>query len=91
VGQKPSAQWLEDLHTYNSGGSLNLASGDATSVAQFEFLPTPDNALSRDKATATFRYHGQPDACGAPTNTRLYFNNVPFAYTTSVDSYQSRK
>jgi len=93
------------IYTYNSGGSLSSkqAIGDATSVAQFEFLSTPDDALLATKqpggahaslfgktitatfeveGTATFQYYGQPDACGAPANTRLYFNtNGPFAYT----------
>jgi hypothetical protein len=93
------------IYAYNSGGSLNSkqATGDATSVARFEFLPTPDDALLAIKqpdgahttlngktitatfaieGVATFQYYGQPDACGAPANTRLYFNtNGPFAYT----------
>jgi hypothetical protein len=31
---------------------------------------------------ATFQYFGQPDACGTPASTRLYFNtNGPFAFT----------
>ena len=93
------------IYSYNSGGGLSSkqATGDATSVAQFEFLPTPDDALLAIKqpdgahgtlngktitatftieGAATFQYYGQPDACGAPANTRLYFNtNGPFAYT----------
>ncbi|MEP6695187.1 MAG: hypothetical protein ABJB39_11150, partial [Chloroflexota bacterium] len=92
------------IYSYNSGGN-NLrsqqASGDGTSVAQFEFLHTPDDALLATKqpggpqasllgrtitatfaidGVATFEYYGQPDACNAPANTRLYFStNGPFA------------
>src|SRR6185295_18920031 len=34
------------------------------------------------EGVATFEYYGQPDACGAPANTRLDFStNGPFAYT----------
>ena len=93
------------IYTYNSGGGLSSkqATGDAASVARFEFLSTPDDALLAIKqpdgahgtlngktitatfaieGVATFQYYGQPDACGAPANTRLYFNtNGPFAYT----------
>jgi hypothetical protein len=93
------------IYSYNSGAGLSSkqATGDATSVATFEFLPTPDDALLAIKqpegahgtlngktitatfaieGVATFQYYGQPDACGAPANTRLYFNtNGPFAFT----------
>ena len=103
AGAASSSGWK--IYSYNSGGSLSSkqATGDATSVAQFEFLSTPDDALLAMKqpdgahgtlngktitatfeivGVATFQYYGQPDACGAPANTRLYFNtNGPFAYT----------
>lgn len=93
------------IYAYNSGGSLSSkpAAGDASSVARFEVLSTPDDALLATKqpggpntalngktitatfvieGAGTFEYYGQPDACGAPANTRLYFStNGPFAYT----------
>ena len=35
------------IYSYNAGGGLSSkqATGDATSIARFEFLPTPDDAL----------------------------------------------